>query len=42
MELVLSISFGIWFLIGAIFYGFITKIDHKKKLMSPKLEGEKR
>ena len=30
MELVLSIAFGIWFLIGAIFYGDITRIDYKK------------
>ena len=29
MELALSIAFGIWFLVGAIFYGFITKIDKK-------------
>ena len=40
MEMVLSIAFGIWFLIGAIFYGFITKTDYKKSNSEKKKRGE--
>ncbi len=40
MELVISISFGIWFLIGSIFYGFITKVNHKKDEKSTKEGGK--
>ncbi len=31
MELVISIAFGLWFLIGAIFYGFITRPEKNNK-----------
>ncbi len=42
MELVLSIFFGIWFLIGAIFYGFITRIDYKNNdKMTKRKKGNK-
>lgn len=31
MELVLSIAFGVWFIIAALFYGFMTKKRGDKK-----------
>ena len=29
MELILSISFGVWFVIGGIFYGYVTRNKEK-------------
>ncbi len=42
MELVLSIAFGVWFLIGAIFYGFITKVkENDEEKINVKKGGKK-
>lgn len=30
MELILSITFGIWFIIAALFYGYVTGRGDKK------------
>lgn len=29
MELVLSISFGLWYIFTALFYGYITRLEKK-------------